>query len=152
MSRLLAWQKCPWHRLGVCCFEHDGTLEVLTEVEGLRHVVRKLAGTVMWRSCGDFPVVQVAQDPQAVEVAEIGVPVPDESQPVPVERIKDRMSEEKVECHEDRIVEQSCEKLFVSSGKRSWRWCRSVLFERVQQVQRRRAGHIVDVPNPQIWD
>ena len=34
---------------------------------------------------------------------------------------------------------------FVSVGKRSWRWCRSDLFERVQQVQRTIGEEIVDV-------
>ena len=85
-------------------FVHDGITPVLEEVDGLRHVMRKLAVTVVWLSGTEIPVVQVSQDPQVAEVAEIGVPLPDESQPVPVERIKDGMLQEMVDRVSDRNV------------------------------------------------
>ena len=41
---------------------------------------------------------------------------------------------------------------FVSVGKRSWRWCKSDLLNRVQQVQRRTAEQIVVVPARQVLE
>ena len=76
-------------------------------VDDLRHVVTIFAATVMWLSGTDVPVAQVSRDPQVAEVAEIGVPHPDESQLVPVERIAHRMSEQMVQRYEDRVVEES---------------------------------------------
>ena len=81
---LVCWHggECPWHRVEVCHFAHDGKPLVLNEVEDLRNVVREFAAAVMWLSG--------TQVPQVVEVAEIGAPLPVESQLVLVERIKDR--------------------------------------------------------------
>ena len=43
-------KSAPLHRVGVCRFAHDGKPPELKEVEGLRHLVRELAATVMWLS------------------------------------------------------------------------------------------------------
>ena len=59
-------------------------------VEDLRNVVRELAATVMWLSATDVP--------QVVEVAEIGSPLPVESQLALMERIKGRIAEQMVDC------------------------------------------------------
>ena len=58
---LVCWhgEKCPWHRVGVCRFAHDDKPPVLKDVEDLRHVVRKLAATVLWLSGTD--VAEVAR-------------------------------------------------------------------------------------------
>ena len=74
----------------VCHFAHDCKPLVLNEVEDLRNVVRKFAAAVMWLSGTEVP--------QVVEVAEIGAPLPVESQLVLVERIKDRIAEQLVDC------------------------------------------------------
>ena len=74
----------------VCRFVHDGKTLVLKEVEDWRRVVRKLAATLMWLSGTEVPVVQVSQNPEVVEVAEIGVPLPEKSQHAPVEHSKDQ--------------------------------------------------------------
>ena len=63
---------------------------MLKEVEDQRHVVRESAATMMWLS--DIGV------PQVVEVAEIGAPLAIESQLVHVERIKDGIAEQMVDC------------------------------------------------------
>ena len=46
---LVCWhgEMCPWHRVGVSRFAHDGKPPLLQEVEDLRHVVRRLAATVI---------------------------------------------------------------------------------------------------------
>ena len=41
---------CPCHREGVCPSAHDGKPPLLQAVEDLRHVVRRLAATVLWLS------------------------------------------------------------------------------------------------------
>ena len=83
-------QKFPWRRVEECRFAHRGKPPVFREVEDLRHVVRALAATEMWLSRADVLLV--------VEVAEIGAPLPVESQPVLVDRIKDRVAEQMAEC------------------------------------------------------
>ena len=55
----------------VCRFVHDGKTPVLKEVEDWRRVVCKLAATLMWLSDTEVPVVQVSQNPEVAEVAEI---------------------------------------------------------------------------------
>ena len=74
----------------VCRFAHDGKPPMLKEVEDVHCVVRALAATVVWLSVID--VLQV------MEVAEIGVPLPVESQPVLVEQINDGIAEQMVDC------------------------------------------------------
>ena len=83
-------EKCPWHRVGVCRFAHDGKPPVLEEVEDLRHVMRFLAATVMWLSGTDVP--------QVVEVAEIGAPLRIGPCTVLVELITDGIAEQMVDC------------------------------------------------------
>ena len=82
MSSLLAWRKVPMASGGSlpCCTRWQTT--DVKEVEDLPHLVRELT---MWLSGTDVP--------QVVEVAEIGAPLPVESQLVFVERIKDGIAE-----------------------------------------------------------
>ena len=61
---------CPisWHGEKIAHFAHEAKPPMLKQVEDVRHVVRKLATTVMWLSGTDVP--------QVLEVAEIGAPLP----------------------------------------------------------------------------
>ena len=60
---------------------------------------------MVWLSGTDVPV-QVSQDPQVVEVAEIGVRIPVESQLVLVDCIKDRIAEQMVDLPVPPIMEE----------------------------------------------